>query len=93
MVCSRNPHHLCPRRNLVFLSNCAGLAEAEGAGDLFIGVNALEYPVSGLPSRTSCGFEQLPGLRPRLEARAENITLHAPLQHMTKADMRGRPSG
>ena len=36
-----------PARNTIFLSLCLGLAEARGARDLFIGVNALDY--SGYP--------------------------------------------
>ena len=36
-----------PARNTIFLSLCLGWAEAAGARDLFIGVNALDY--SGYP--------------------------------------------
>ena len=36
-----------PARNTIFLSLCLGWAEAAGASDLFIGVNALDY--SGYP--------------------------------------------
>ena len=36
-----------PARNTIFLSLCLGLAEARGARDLWIGVNALDY--SGYP--------------------------------------------
>ena len=36
-----------PARNLIFLSLALGWGEAEGARDLFIGVNALDY--SGYP--------------------------------------------
>ncbi|VAV89002.1 7-cyano-7-deazaguanine synthase, partial [hydrothermal vent metagenome] len=49
-----------PARNLIFLSLTLGLAEARGARDIFIGVNALDY--SGYPD---CrpefieGFERL----------------------------------
>lgn len=36
-----------PARNTIFLSHALALAEVEGAGDIFIGVNALDY--SGYP--------------------------------------------
>ncbi|MFT3966257.1 MAG: 7-cyano-7-deazaguanine synthase QueC, partial [Sphingobium sp.] len=36
-----------PARNTIFLSLCLGLAEASGARDIYIGVNALDY--SGYP--------------------------------------------
>ena len=36
-----------PARNLIFLSLTVGFAEASGASDIFIGVNALDY--SGYP--------------------------------------------
>ena len=36
-----------PARNTIFLSLALGLAEASGARDIFIGVNALDY--SGYP--------------------------------------------
>lgn len=77
-----------PARNLVFLSLTTACAEARGARDIFIGVNALDY--SGYPDcrpefiesfantarlGTKAGVEGLP------------LTIHAPLQHMTKADI------
>ena len=63
-------------------------AEAEGARDLFIGVNALDY--SGYPDCRPdfvAAFEPLAGSRRRREPRASDFTIHAPLQHMTKADI------
>ena len=77
-----------PARNLVFLSIALAWAEAEGAGDLFIGVNALDY--SGYPDCRPdfiAGFEQLARLATKAGAEGGDITIHAPLQHMTKADI------
>ena len=77
-----------PARNLVFLSIALAWAEAEGASDLFIGVNALDY--SGYPDcrpEFIAGFEQLARLATKTGTEGEQITIHAPLQHMTKADI------
>src|SRR5919202_3383616 len=52
-----------PARNTIFLSLALGWAEAAGARDLFIGVNALDYP--GYPDCRPdfiTAFEQLAGL-------------------------------
>jgi len=77
-----------PARNLVFLSIALAWAEAEVASDLFIGVNALDY--SGYPDcrpEFIAGFEQLARLATKAGTEGEQITIHAPLQHMTKADI------
>jgi 7-cyano-7-deazaguanine synthase len=77
-----------PARNLVFLSLTLAWAEALGARDLFIGVNALDY--SGYPD---CrpefieGFARLAELATKAGDGGEAFTIHAPLQHMTKADI------
>ncbi|MBO9713648.1 7-cyano-7-deazaguanine synthase QueC [Sphingomonas sp.] len=77
-----------PARNTIFLSLALGWAEAAGARDLFIGVNALDY--SGYPD---CrpefieGFEKLAELATKAGVEGEPFRIHAPLQHMTKADI------
>jgi 7-cyano-7-deazaguanine synthase len=77
-----------PARNTIFLSLALGLAEACGARDIFIGVNALDY--SGYPD---CrpefieAFEAMATLATRAGVEGEAFTIHAPLQHMTKADI------
>jgi len=77
-----------PARNLIFLSLTLGLAEARGARDIFIGVNALDY--SGYPD---CrpefieGFERLADLATRAGDQGSGFQIHTPLQHMTKADI------
>jgi 7-cyano-7-deazaguanine synthase len=77
-----------PARNLVFLSMALAWAEAEGSSDLFIGVNALDY--SGYPDcrpEFVSGFEKLARLATKAGSEGGEITIHAPLQHMTKADI------
>jgi 7-cyano-7-deazaguanine synthase len=75
-----------PARNTIFLSLALGLAEASGARDLFIGVNALDY--SGYPDcrpEFIAEFEKLANLATKAGVEDDRFTVHAPLQHMTKA--------
>ena len=77
-----------PARNTIFLSLALGLAEASGARDIFIGVNALDY--SGYPDCRAefiDAFEQLANLATKAGIEGERFVIHAPLQHMTKADI------
>jgi 7-cyano-7-deazaguanine synthase len=77
-----------PARNLVFLSLALAWAEAEGASDLFIGVNALDY--SGYPDcrpEFVSAFQDLARLATKAGAEGSGFTIHAPLQDMTKADI------
>jgi 7-cyano-7-deazaguanine synthase len=77
-----------PARNLIFLSLALAFAEAEGTRDLFIGVNALDY--SGYPDcrpEFIAGFEHLARLATKAGTEGRDFTIHAPLQHMSKADI------
>ncbi len=77
-----------PARNTIFLSLCLGLAEARGACDLFIGVNALDY--SGYPDcrpEFIAAFEEMANLATKAGVEGDRFTVHTPLQHMTKADI------
>ena len=77
-----------PARNTIFLSLALGWAEAAGARDLFIGVNALDY--SGYPDcrpEFIAAFEGLAELATRAGVEGSAFRIHAPLQHMTKADI------
>jgi len=77
-----------PARNTIFLSLALGLAEATGARDLFIGVNALDY--SGYPDCRPAfieEFETLANLATKAGVEGGAFTIHAPLQRMTKADI------
>ena len=77
-----------PARNTIFLSLALGLAEASGARDLFIGVNALDY--SGYPDcrpEFIGEFEKLANLATKAGIEGDYFSIHAPLQHMSKADI------
>ena len=77
-----------PARNTIFLSLALGFAEATGARDIFLGVNALDY--SGYPDCRPgfiAAFQQLADLATRMGVEGQGFTIHAPLQHMTKADI------
>lgn len=80
-----------PARNLVFLSLTLAWAEALGARDVFIGVNALDY--SGYPDCRPEFIESFTetarlGTKLGIEAKdGEGFTVHTPLQHMSKADI------
>jgi 7-cyano-7-deazaguanine synthase len=77
-----------PARNTIFLSLALGLAEASGARDIFIGVNALDY--SGYPDcrpEFIAEFERVANLATKAGVEGDRFTIHAPLQHMTKADI------
>ncbi|HEY0313858.1 MAG TPA: 7-cyano-7-deazaguanine synthase QueC [Allosphingosinicella sp.] len=77
-----------PARNTILLSLALGWAEAAGARDLFIGVNALDY--SGYPDCRPdfiAAFERLAALATRAGAGDAPFRIQAPLQHMTKADI------
>ncbi len=77
-----------PARNLVFLSLTLAWAEAIGARDIFIGVNALDY--SGYPD---CrpefieGFARLADLATKAGSQGSAFSIHAPLQYLGKAEI------
>ena len=77
-----------PARNLVFLALTTAFAEASGARDVFIGVNALDY--SGYPDcrpEFIASFAETARLGTKAGVEGSPFTIHAPLQHMTKADI------
>ncbi len=77
-----------PARNTVFLSLALAWAEAAGARDLFVGVNALDY--SGYPDcrpEFIAAFETLANLGTRAGVEGAGFTIHVPLQEMTKANI------
>ena len=77
-----------PARNLVFLSLTLAWAEALGARDVFIGVNALDY--SGYPDcrpEFIAGFADLARLATKAGAEGDAFTIHAPLQYLGKAEI------
>lgn len=77
-----------PARNTIFLSLSLGWAEAANARDLVIGVNALDY--SGYPDcrpEFVAAFEDMAALATKAGVEGDRFRIHAPLQHMTKADI------
>jgi 7-cyano-7-deazaguanine synthase len=77
-----------PARNTIFLSLSLGLAEASGARDLFIGVNALDY--SGYPDcrpEFVAEFERLANVATKAGVEGKPFTIHTPLLQLTKADI------
>ena len=82
------PSTYVPARNTVFLALALGWAEVLGAHDIVIGVNVLDY--SGYPD---CrpeyieAFERLASLATARGVQGERFRIHAPLQHLTKAEI------
>jgi len=75
-----------PARNTIFLSLALAWAEAAGARDLYIGVNALDY--SGYPDcrpEFVAAFEALANRATKAGVEGEGFQVHAPLLHLTKA--------
>lgn len=77
-----------PARNTVFLSFAMAWAEVLGARDIFIGVNALDY--SGYPDCRPAfieAFEKMANLGTAYALEGTRIRIHAPLIHLTKAQI------
>ena len=77
-----------PARNLVFLSLTLAWAEALRARDIVIGVNALDY--SGYPDcrpEFIAAFAELANLATKAGSEGRGFAIHAPLQHLTKAEI------
>nr|WP_129791217.1 7-cyano-7-deazaguanine synthase QueC [Sphingosinicella sp. CPCC 101087] len=77
-----------PARNTIFLSLCLGWAEAAGARDLFIGVNALDY--SGYPDcrpEFIAAFQRMANLATKAGVEGDRFTVHTPLIDLSKADI------
>jgi len=75
-----------PGRNLVFLSIATAYAETLDAGDIFIGVNAVDY--SGYPDCRPAfieSFQRTANLATKLGVEEDRIRVHAPLMEMSKA--------
>ncbi len=82
------PTTYVPARNTIFLSLALAWAETVGAADLVIGVNALDY--SGYPDcrpEYIAAFEHLGRLATAAGVSGTPLRIHAPLQHLSKADI------
>jgi 7-cyano-7-deazaguanine synthase len=78
-----------PARNTIFLSLALGWAETLECGDIFIGVNALDY--SGYPD---CrpeyveAYERMANLATKAAVEgSRSVRIHAPLVYMTKGEI------
>ena len=77
-----------PARNTIMLSFALAYAEVLGANDIFVGVNAVDY--SGYPDcrpEYVAAFEQMANLATKAGVEGRNLTIHAPLIHMTKGEI------
>jgi 7-cyano-7-deazaguanine synthase len=77
-----------PARNTIMLSIALGWAEVLGAGELFCGVNAVDY--SGYPDCRPAfieAFERLANLATKAGVEGHALHVRAPLSHMSKADI------
>jgi len=78
-----------PARNTIFLSYALAWAEVIGAGDIFIGVNALDY--SGYPDcrpEYIAAFEQMANLATKAGVEGgRKLKIHVPLIQMSKSQI------
>lgn len=82
------PATYVPARNTVMLALALAWAEVLGSRDLFIGVNAVDY--SGYPDcrpEFIAAFEHMAKLATRAGVEGAALRIHAPLQHLSKADI------
>jgi 7-cyano-7-deazaguanine synthase len=82
------PSTYVPARNTIFLSLALGWAEVIDAGDIVMGVNALDY--SGYPDcrpEFVSAFEQLASVATRAGVEGRRFRVHTPLIAMTKAQI------
>jgi 7-cyano-7-deazaguanine synthase len=82
------PSTYVPARNTVFLAYALAWAEVLGAGDIFIGVNALDY--SGYPDcrpEFVAAFEAVANAGTRAGTEGDGYRIRAPLIEMTKAEI------
>ena len=87
------PATYVPARNTVMLSLALAWAEVLGAHDIFVGVNAVDYP--GYPDcrpEYIAAFEAMANLATKAAVEGAPLHLHAPLIAMSKADIIRRGS-
>ncbi|MDA8373185.1 MAG: 7-cyano-7-deazaguanine synthase QueC [Actinomycetota bacterium] len=83
------PATYVPARNTIFLAYALALAETTGAGEIFIGVNALDY--SGYPDCRPAyieAFQVMANLATKAAVEeGSRVSIRAPLISLTKAEI------
>ena len=77
-----------PARNTIMLSLALAWAEVLGAGDIFIGVNAVDY--SGYPDcrpEFINAYEEMANLATKAGVEGYRLIIHTPLIDLSKADI------
>ena len=77
-----------PARNTIMLSLALAWAEVLGAGDIFIGVNAVDY--SGYPDcrpEFINAYEEMANLATKAGVTGHRLIIHTPLIDLSKADI------
>ena len=77
-----------PARNTIMLSLALAWAEVLGSGDIFIGINAVDY--SGYPDcrpEFLTAFEKMANLATKAAVEGRHIQVHAPLIDLSKAEI------
>jgi 7-cyano-7-deazaguanine synthase len=77
-----------PARNTIMLSLALAWAEVLGAGDIFIGVNAVDY--SGYPDcrpEFIKAYEEMANLATKAGVEGHRLNIHTPLLDITKAEI------
>lgn len=77
-----------PARNTIMLSLALAWAEVLECGDIFIGVNAVDY--SGYPDCRPAyilAFEAMANLATKAAIEGARLTIHAPLMSLSKAEI------
>ena len=77
-----------PARNTIMLSLALAWAEVLGSRDIFVGVNAVDY--SGYPDcrpEYIAAFEKMANLATRAGVEGVELSIHAPLIDLSKADI------
>ncbi|MEX2524493.1 MAG: 7-cyano-7-deazaguanine synthase QueC [Gammaproteobacteria bacterium] len=83
-----------PARNTIFLSFALAYAEVIGAGNIFIGVNAVDY--SGYPDcrpEYIRAFETMANLATKTGVEGNKLTIHTPLMDLSKAEIIKKGAG
>ena len=82
------PSTYVPARNTIMLSLALAWAEVLDAQDIFVGINAVDY--SGYPDCRPAyidAFERMANLATKAAVEGHQLTIHAPLLQMSKAEI------